>query len=207
VSGVELEGRERILDAASRLIASKGYAATTVRDIASAAGLNLAMIHYYFGNKEGLYRAIFEEKIVAVQRILAEAALSEGTCRERLERFVRAYARFLCRHSHFARIVQQEFLSGGTMIQEVFRPQIARNYGLLRGILEDGVRSGEFRVVDLEIAPVSIVGMIAFFVLAQPIVSGIIAVGPESEGFERRLADHTVNLLMSGILNTGSDEQ
>jgi AcrR family transcriptional regulator len=200
VTSGELEARERILDAAARLIAVKGFAATTVRDIATAAGLNLAMIHYYFGNKDGLYRAIFEEKVFAVQRILAEAALSEGTSRARLERFVRAYAAFLCRHSHFARIVQHELLAGRPVLREVFGPQVARNYALLRGIVEDGVRSGEFRAVDTEITPVSIVGMIAFFLLAQPLISGFVDASPEQADFETRLADHTVSLLMNGIL-------
>src|SRR5689334_11422948 len=138
----EIEARERILDSAARLIAAKGFAATTVRDIATGAGLNLAMIHYYFGNKEGLYRAIFEEKVSTVQRLLADAALGEGSCRERLERFVRAYAAFLCRHPHFARIIQREMLGGGPTFRDVLGPQIARNYALLRGIVEDGVRRG-----------------------------------------------------------------
>lgn len=198
--GEELEARGRILDAAARLFADRGFAGTTVRDIASVAGLNLAMIHYYFGNKEGLYRSVFEEQVHAVQRILLESDLDTGTCRERLERFVHGYTRFLCRHSHFARIIQQELLNNGELLREIMRPQVSRNYTILRGIIEDGIRSGEFRTVDTEIAPISVVGMIAFFVLANPIVSLLTGTTPEQEGFETRLAEHTVNLLMRGIV-------
>jgi AcrR family transcriptional regulator len=200
------EARERILDAASRLIAARGYKATTVRDIATAAGLNLAMIHYYFGNKEGLYRTLFEEKVFAVQRILADATEAGTTCRDRLERFVRAYAHFLSQHGHFARIIQQEILSGGEIFRETFRPQIGRNYAMLRGIVEEGVSRGEFRHVDVELAPISIVGMIAFFVIAQPIVSTFVEFGPGRPEFEARLADHTLNLLLNGILQPKDPE-
>ena len=54
--------KTQILDATERLIAEKAFAGTTLRNIASAAGVNLAAVHYHFGSKEDLFRA-------AVQRI------------------------------------------------------------------------------------------------------------------------------------------
>ncbi len=199
----ELEARDRILDAAARLFAAKGFAGTTVRDISTAAGLNLAMIHYYFGNKEGLYRAIFEEKVSEVRRIFAEAAAAGGTCRERIERIVRAYVHFLCAHPYMARMIQLEMLSGGPVLDEVFRPVAARNYSIMRSLVEDGVRAGEFRDVDVDLTPLTMVGMIVFFLIAQPIASGILGTGPGCDGFETRLADHTLNILFRGLLVPG----
>src|SRR5262249_51407707 len=155
----------------------KGFTSATVRDIATAADVNLALIHYYFGNKEGLYRAIFEENVAAVRRVL-EDAISEGTSRERLDHFVRAYAHFLCTHPHFARIIQQEILSSGKLVQEVFRPQVARNYLMFRGVVEEGVSSGEFRQVDVEMTPISVIGMMAFFMIARPVISEMLSIGP-----------------------------
>ena len=55
------ESRERLLYAALRLFAEKGFAKTSTRDIAQAAGVNIAAISYYFGDKAGLYRAVFTE--------------------------------------------------------------------------------------------------------------------------------------------------
>src|SRR5512138_892677 len=194
------EARERILEEGTRLFAERGFTATTIRSIATAANVNLAMIHYYFGNKEGLYRSIFEENVTAVRRIIADA-LSEGTGRERLERFVRAYAHFLCTHPHFARIIQQEILSAGKLVKEVFRPQVTRNYLLFREIVDDGVRSGEFRSIDIELTPISVIGMMAFFMIARPVISGILT-GPDQIDFEARLSEHTLNLLLNGILKS-----
>src|SRR5215510_9310845 len=169
------ESRERILEEGARLFAEKGFTPTTVRQIAAAADVNFALIHYYFGNKVGLYRAIFEENIAAVRRVLEDAS-SEGTSRERLERFVRAYAHFLCTHPHFARIIQQEILSAGKLVQEVFRPQVTKNYLLFRGIVEEGVRGREFRAVDIEMTPISVIGMMAFFMIARPVISEMLSI-------------------------------
>jgi TetR/AcrR family transcriptional regulator, regulator of cefoperazone and chloramphenicol sensitivity len=55
--------REQLVAAATRIFAAKGYAAATTREICEAAGANVAAIHYYFGDKEGLYRAVLMRPI------------------------------------------------------------------------------------------------------------------------------------------------
>lgn len=57
------EARSRLLLAALRLFAEKGFAKTSTREIAQAAGVNLAAIKYYFGDKAGLYRVVFSEPL------------------------------------------------------------------------------------------------------------------------------------------------
>ena len=53
--------RERLLEAGLRLFADHGFAKTSTRELAEAAGVNIASISYYFGDKAGLYRAVFTE--------------------------------------------------------------------------------------------------------------------------------------------------
>jgi TetR/AcrR family transcriptional regulator, regulator of cefoperazone and chloramphenicol sensitivity len=55
------EARTRLLDAALTLFAEKGFAATSIRELALAAQVNVSAISYYFGDKAGLYRAVYEE--------------------------------------------------------------------------------------------------------------------------------------------------
>ena len=55
------QSRERLLNAALALFADQGFAKTSTREIAEAAGVNVAAISYYFGDKAGLYRAVFSE--------------------------------------------------------------------------------------------------------------------------------------------------
>ena len=56
-----LEARGRLLDAALQLFADQGFSKTSTREIALAAQVNVASISYYFGDKAGLYRAVFED--------------------------------------------------------------------------------------------------------------------------------------------------
>lgn len=56
--------KKHILESAEKLFAVKGFEASTVRDIADAAGVNLAMISYYFGSKEKMMESLFQERMI-----------------------------------------------------------------------------------------------------------------------------------------------
>ncbi|MCM0753659.1 CerR family C-terminal domain-containing protein [Desulfovibrio aminophilus] len=64
MSGNEPQGtRDRILDAAGVIFAKKGFRAATVRQISEAAGVNVALLHYYFKDKAGLYQAVLDDLV------------------------------------------------------------------------------------------------------------------------------------------------
>jgi AcrR family transcriptional regulator len=62
------ETKERILDAAELLFADHGFAATSLRGITSEAEVNLASVHYHFGSKEELIRAVFQRRLEPLNR-------------------------------------------------------------------------------------------------------------------------------------------
>lgn len=84
----------RILDAAEMLFSWKGFYGVSLRDIASEAGVKLALTHYHFGSKENLFGAIIERRaadhVARIETALAEALKTEGTKREKREAILRA---------------------------------------------------------------------------------------------------------------------
>lgn len=60
--------RERILDSAEELFADKGVAATSLREITSRAGVNLAAVNYHFGSKTGLFEAVLERRLLPLNQ-------------------------------------------------------------------------------------------------------------------------------------------
>jgi AcrR family transcriptional regulator len=72
--------KSHILESAEKLFAVKGFEASTVRDIADEAGVNLAMISYYFGSKEKMMESLFEERMIntklKVQQLLSNEHIS-----------------------------------------------------------------------------------------------------------------------------------
>ena len=87
-----VQSRERLVLAAMRLFAEQGFARTSTREIALAAGTNIASISYYFGDKAGLYRAAFTEPAPHTRDDIAAVNNPDATLRESLAVF---YAQLL----------------------------------------------------------------------------------------------------------------
>ena len=98
-----VQSRERLLLAAMRLFAEQGFAKTSTREIALAAGANIASISYYFGDKAGLYRAAFTEQSPHSQEEMANFTDPGIDLREALRRFYVAMLGPL-KQGHIARL-------------------------------------------------------------------------------------------------------
>lgn len=192
------EARGKIAVAAEQLFAARGYDGTVVRDIAKAAGVNAAMIHYYFGSKEGLYRAILEGAASKVRSLLVETASGHDSTREKLAHFVDAYAAYILSHPNLARILYREMLTGGKHIFQIAQKYAVTNYTILRDTIQEGIRRGELRTVDYELAPISLMGMVVIFQFLRPVISVVLGTKSYDEQFVNRIAAHTIDLFLNG---------
>ena len=198
------EARARIAAAAEDLFAARGYGETAVRDIAKKAGVNGAMIHYYFSSKEGLYKAILEGAASKVRALLMETMSSSGSTEERLSRFVDAYAAYILSQPNLARILYREMLAGGKQTVQIARHYAVTNYTILRDTISDGIRTGDLRNIDYELAPISLMGMIVIFQFLRPIISVVLGKTTYDEQFVRRIASHTIDLFLQGARSDGA---
>lgn len=190
--------KAKIAAAAEELFASRGYDGTVVRDIARKAGVNGAMIHYYFGSKEALYQAILKGAASKVRGLLVETTGGSGSTRERLARFVDAYATYILSQPNLARILYREMLTGGKHIKQIAEQYAVTNYTILRDTISEGVRRGELRAVDADLAPISLMGMIVIFQFLRPIISVALGSATFDDRFVTRIASHTIDLFLNG---------
>jgi AcrR family transcriptional regulator len=133
--------RERLLDAAERLFADRGFEATSVRDITAAAGCNVAAVNYHFGGKDKLYLEVFrrllgELREQRMQRIRSdmETAGSGLTLELFLESFTRSFLEPLSegsRSRHLMKLWDREMhnrhLPAGVFLDELIRPMMRVN--------------------------------------------------------------------------------
>lgn len=201
------EARAKISAAAEELFAARGYAGTAVREIAEKAGVNGAMIHYYFQSKEGLYRAILESAASRVRAMLVETTGGDLSTRDRLARFVEAYAAYILSHPNLARILYREMLAGGRQLIKITQKYAVTNYTLLRETMAEGVKRGELRKIDIDLAPVSLMGMVVVFQLIRPIMAAVVGVTEYDKRFIKRLSAHTVDLFLNGAAGSGNSLQ
>ncbi|MBX3041422.1 MAG: TetR family transcriptional regulator [Bdellovibrionaceae bacterium] len=112
--------REKIVNVARRLFAEYGLEGVSVRHISKDAGLNVSLVSYYFGGKEGLYNTILEEHAREVQRALMSLLVpfreSDNLTKEAfhsvIESFVRNLVEMRLRTPEMSLIIQRERFSG-----------------------------------------------------------------------------------------------
>lgn len=103
---------QRILDAAYELFGELGPDAVSARDVAERAGVNKALIFYWFGNKERLFERVLERYYQAHREALEAAAEGGGDLLARLHRVVDAYVDFVAANHNYPRLVQR-LVAGG----------------------------------------------------------------------------------------------
>jgi AcrR family transcriptional regulator len=112
--------KDKILDAAERLIGEHGYAATSLRHIIAEAGVNLAAVHYHFGSKEDLLDAVVARKVTPVNearlaqldRVEAAAGNGPAEVEKVLESFFMPTAEVASRNPGFVRLMGQMHAEG-----------------------------------------------------------------------------------------------
>jgi TetR/AcrR family transcriptional regulator len=121
--------RERILDAAEALFAEKGFAGTTVRDIAGRVGLTPASLYNHFKGKEALYAAVLERGIRPLIDVMEELGAREPTPAA-TDAMIDAVMAHLRRHPHLPRLIHHEAVAGGAHLARLARdwvvPMLAR---------------------------------------------------------------------------------
>jgi AcrR family transcriptional regulator len=191
--------RGRLLMAARDLFTQHGFGGTSIRQIAADARATPAMIHYYFGDKHGLYRALIEEIIHPVLEGLEErAGAGEGS--PGIDDFMTAYVGMFGRHPWLPVLVFREMYEGG----EQFRQHFARRFGSrLRRLLGDALaaerRAGRLRAdTDPDLAIVSILSLCIFPFLARPMLERVLDQTVD-QSFVDRWVDHAGKLLAGGL--------
>ena len=148
--------RRQIEDAASELFSSRGYAATSMRDIAGALDLRGASLYAHIPSKEAVLAAIVEEAAEAFHAAVRPVAEGPGTATERLRRMVAAHLRVVTGGRERAKV----FLFEWAFLGEERRAAIARSRAAYQGYFErvvaEGVAAGQLSAPDPRLAAVYI---------------------------------------------------
>ena len=137
--------RDRLLDAAEELFCERGFEATSIRDIASSAGCNIAAVNYYFGGKDKLYTEVWRRQLVQMRdaRLNAiEHVMSESGGKPVLEDLLRSFANAFVgpfmdetRSRRFMNLMAREMIDQHVPVNLLVDELVKPTMGALRGAL------------------------------------------------------------------------
>lgn len=192
--------RQAVYDAAVRLFARKGFAATGMRELSREAGVNLATVNYFYGSKKGLLKAILDDFFTGILTTLRENIDGDDPPDEKMRRLVAAVARYYGSARDEMLIALTELPHDDPDITE-FKAQWFRK---LHGLFQDNLGAGASRVPPGIIGP-AMVALAASRFLFLPIVDKVLP--PETleevgEVYPDTVAELFVNGF-SGLLAAG----
>src|SRR5215472_3654356 len=167
------ETRATILAAAEREFARAGLAGARTDVIAAKAGVNKALLYYYFKSKEKLYLAVLEDHLKEFNRQALSVLESPGPAGEILLEYVRLQFDFISQRQRHAPLFQQLMSAGGKSSENLIQKYILPRSRALDRLLERGIREGVFRPVDRFHTAVSIIALIVFYFSAAPVLQTI----------------------------------
>ena len=184
--------RRQILDCSLKLFSERGYARTSVRDIAQAVGITDAAIYYHFSSKRDLLRALFEERGIIAALMGLEALDPRVDPEEQLQAVSLQALRVLSRNRDFIKVLLVEALSedeGGEAVEE-WRAAVGRWSGAILRILSIYSKRGVLRDPELEIAAEEIVDCVlgAYLDALLPGSRDILDDGEPAERIKRQVA-------------------
>ena len=195
--------RGLLLAAARKEFSVREFKAVSIKTIAEAAGVNGAMVHYYFGDKKGLYLAMIEQIFAPMLENFSEV---ENRHFQSIEAFIKTYTRLLAENPWWPNFVVREVLFGDEEFRDLIVNRIRDHLspGLLKLIQEER-EDGHFRAeMDPRFALLSLMSMTVFPFLARPLVESVLDMNMDERAVEA-LADHNCKLFLSGVMADGLD--
>jgi TetR/AcrR family transcriptional regulator len=198
-----VDTRTAILDAAAILFARQGLDSTTIKEIGRAAGVNPALLYYYFADKAALYEAVLSRMMTRFPNRLTAVAEAEIPPREAVAAVIRMQAEIFLAEPLLPRLIARELADHEARhAAPVIREHAQRLLGALTALIVRGQEAGVFRAnLTPPLAAVSCLSQLNWYCIAGPAMDLIlnrdnVARDPASV---RQFAEHVVEFTLAGL--------
>ncbi|OIJ18234.1 TetR family transcriptional regulator [Anaerobacillus alkalidiazotrophicus] len=200
--------KRKVIDAAVSLFNVKGYSGTSIRSIADRAGVNVALISYYFGNKQGLLEELMVEFFEGYNKILEEAyqdlkSASPKTC---LFSIVEKILKYQQHNHHLARFVHREVTLDSTLVRELMMTYFMKEKHFMKAIIEAGIDKEEFRNLSCDFISIQIRALLTMPYSQPQYIREVYHLYPHESYFVQQYMKHIKKWLQE-FLYTENDEK
>jgi len=190
------ESREKIVRHATELFAEKGFDATSMTELAGAAGITKSLIYHYFSGKQELYLAVLSGCSAAFRKKMAECPLPDVGAAARLRGLIEAMIGFYRENRSFCRLLAEATRAGEAEACRIASECVGLAFEGVKECVERGIESGEFREVDPALTAMNVIGSVSSMMAwARVPANGLPEAMPQPVQILDRLPDHFVSIL------------
>jgi AcrR family transcriptional regulator len=181
-----------ILDAARQIFIKKGMEGARMQEIADLAGINKALLHYYFRNKEKLFNTIFNQSFGDFFSRITILMNSDSDLLLKISKFIEAYMDIMLKNPFLPRFIITEINRNPQVVVDKFNSigaeVIHKNIKLLERQIKVEVQKGTIKYIDPKQLISSIIGLCLFPFLAEPLLKMLLFEGDQAK-YDRYLKD------------------
>lgn len=173
----EKNTEDKIFEAAKDVFTEKGFDGARMEEISKKAGINKALLHYYYRTKEKLFGAIFDKVMGDFISGVIERMYNNDPLFVKIEYFVEAYLKMIMKNPHIPMFIINELNRNPERVVSIFKmTPIAKNnlFEKFRDLINSEIEKGTIKPIVPEHLIVNILSMTIFPVVARPIIQGII---------------------------------
>jgi AcrR family transcriptional regulator len=205
----KVDKKDHILDVAERIFSDMGFDGASTRMISGEAGVNMAMLNYYFGSKEGLFLAVFERKISSFQTLLQNIGNDDSISSwDKLSLCVDKYVDRIIVNNCFQKLINREMtMTKRTEVSDKITEILMVNVLEIKKILDEGINNGSFfKDVDVQLTIASIFGTKNYIINTPNISSKILGHDLRNEQYleeqlKPRIKTYMKRLLKAYLMN------
>lgn len=196
----ESVGRAALISSTRLLLKTLPPAKVTRDEIAKFAGVNPALIRYYFGDKSALLTAVVEEISQENLARLRDEIAQEDSATEKLRRRVKLLLRMHMENPYYHQLIFEQLWHGQTAEQRrLSRELVIPYFEEFRTLLQQGVDDGELAEVEPRFLHVAVIGLCELFINAPYMLKELFGLKAVKADFAATYGDFVVDLLINGI--------
>ncbi len=200
----KIDKKDHILDVAERVFSDHGFDGASTRMISGEAGVNMAMLNYYFGSKEGLFLAVFERKISSFQTLLQNIGSDESMSSwDKLAKCIDNYVERIIVNNCFQKLINREIsMNKRWHLTDKITEILMVNVIEIKKILDEGIKNKSFiKGADTQMIIATIFGTKNYIINTPHISSLLLGHDIRDEKFlEEKLKPEEIKTYMKQLL-------
>jgi AcrR family transcriptional regulator len=195
----EKNTEQKILDAATEVFQEKGMYGARMQEIADRAGINKALLHYYYRSKHKLFETVFKMAFKMIAPKIRNIMEADVHFFDKIRMFTNEYINFISKHSYLPAFIIQELNQHPELIQNTIKSEVSGSIDLLRKQVDDLVTKGEIKPIPMEHILVNTLSMSIFPLVAKPILTKVLN---KDEAAFKQFIDERRTLVAETVINS-----
>lgn len=183
----DITTQTEILSAAKRIFQFKGMAGARMQEIADEAGINKALLHYYYRSKQLLFEAVFKSAFLLLAPQLNKVINDDSSIFDKIKNFTNNYISFVIKHPYLPNFIIQELNRNPEFVKKLISEEHFPNIEKFRDQVNNCVNEGTIKPIKAEQLFINIVALNILPFIAAPLLKGFLTI--DDANYQQLLED------------------